>query len=327
MFDYRSLIENNLRKTKFVILSFLCIYFFIGLLYDVIYYIYYSKFYINGFSFFDVLFSYLKLEYPPYFTLIFIVIGAISVSVAFYFYEKISLWGTNYRELKHSTQTNIKEIQLINIVEELKIASNMRFLPKIFIIDASYMNAFSNGITEEKSMIVVTSELLKNLNRSELQAVIAHEITHIKNLDVKLLLFINILSNIMLLVVDLLFNFSRFTGIKKTDGNTGLIANIFIIILRIFLPLITTLLTFYLSRSREYIADANSVKLTQDNSSLISALKKIENNYLLNEHLDLGKEFRKNSYIYQPPQKFKNLFSSQPSLEQRLAALGGYIKV
>lgn len=327
MFDYRSLIENNLRKTKFVILSFLCIYFFIGLLYDVIYYIYYSKFYINGFSFFDVLFSYLKLEHPPYFTLIFIVIGAISVSVAFYFYEKISLWGTNYRELKHSTQTNIKEIQLINIVEELKIASNMRFLPKIFIIDASYMNAFSNGITEEKSMIVVTSELLKNLNRSELQAVIAHEITHIKNLDVKLLLFINILSNIMLLVVDLLFNFSRFTGIKKTDGNTGLIANIFIIILRIFLPLITTLLTFYLSRSREYIADANSVKLTQDNSSLISALKKIENNYLLNEHLDLGKEFRKNSYIYQPPQKFKNLFSSQPSLEQRLAALGGYIKV
>jgi heat shock protein HtpX len=323
MLDYRAALENNLRKTKFVILSFLFLYFFLGLLYDVIYYIFYSKAYIDGFSFFDILLSYIRFEHIPYFTLSFVIVGIISVMVAFYFHEKISLWGTNYKEIKKSPSNKFKENQLLNIIEELKIASNMKHVPKAFIIEASYMNAFSNGVTEEKSMIVVTSGLLENLTRAELQAVIAHEMTHIQNMDVKLLLFISILSNIMLLVIDLLFNISRFTGIKKTDGNSGLIANIFVIILRITLPLITTLLSLYLSRSREYIADANAVKLTQDNSSLISALTKIEQNYLENEHMDAGEEFRKSSYIYFPRKKKWINFSTNPSLEQRLSALGG----
>lgn len=323
MLDYREILEKNERKTKFVILSFLFIYIFLGLLYDVIYYISYNKLYINGFNFFDILLLYIKFDKIPFFTLAFLSIAVISIAIAFYFYEKISLWGTNYKEVKLNKNTPIKEIKLLNIVEELKIAANMKYLPKLFIIESPHMNAFSNGITEKKSMIVVTSALIDNLNRDELQAVIAHEITHIQNMDIRLLLFISILSNIMILFIDFLFNISIFTGIKKTDGNSSLVANIIIIILRITLPLITTLLSLYLSRSREYIADSNAVRLTQNNSALISALIKIEKNYSNTKYLDLGVEFRKSAYIYHPENKIKNRFlSTHPTLNQRLVALG-----
>ena len=299
-------------------------YGFIGIIYDTVFLILSHKNYEAFYSFQSILLSFFKLQQIPYFTLIFIAIGSITIFITFYFNEKLILWGTQYKEIIKIPESTLKELQLLNILEELKIAANMKTIPQIFVVEALYMNAFSNGLSEDKAMIVITSELLQNLNREELQAVLAHEITHIKNMDIRLTLFIGMLSNIMLFLVIGLFDILRFTGLKRTEsGNSGLFGSILIILLRISLPLITSLLTLYLSRSRDFIADANSIKLTRNPESLVNALIKIDNNYKENNYIDKGQELRFAAYIYNPSSSFLNkILPNTPTIKQRLALLG-----
>jgi heat shock protein HtpX len=208
-------------------------------------------------------------------------------------------------------------------------------MPKVFIINADYMNAFASGYSEKSAMVAITRGLLEKLTRSELQAVMAHELSHIRHMDIKLTLMASLLTNLMLMVLDFFFYSALFS--RGDDNNNRKSLASIIIILRYLLPLINVLLLLYLSRTREYMADAGCVELTRDNQGLISALLKIQNDHAANQQpytaayqKNPHENVRQAAYIFDPAQagikpgieSLADLFSTHPSMSKRLAALG-----
>ncbi|MBP5406998.1 M48 family metallopeptidase [bacterium] len=172
--------------------------------------------------------------------------------------------------------------QLYNIVEEMKIAAGLAVMPEIYIVQSSGLNAFATGIRPNKTAICVTSGLVENLNRDELQGVIAHEMSHILNRDVLFMTFagvmlgtITMLSN-ALLKGTVFANSNRRSSRKKGVGVGGHPAVILILLLlAIFAPILARIFYFTISKKREYLADATAARLTRYPIGLASALDKI----------------------------------------------------
>ncbi|HLB58104.1 MAG TPA: zinc metalloprotease HtpX, partial [Gammaproteobacteria bacterium] len=235
-----------------------------------------------------------------------------------------------------ATAQTTAEKQSYNVVEELKIAAGLRYMPKIFIIDADYMNAFASGYSEKSAMIAITRGLLEKLNRAELQAVMAHELSHIRHLDIKLTLMASVLANLMLMVLDIFFYNAIFSSRRSSNSRGRDSLATIIIILRYLLPIINILLLLYLSRTREYMADAGSVELLRDNQPLASALLKINNDHADNKdnysqayQRTPHENVRREAYIFDPIQagieptsSLADMFSTHPNIKDRLAALG-----
>jgi heat shock protein HtpX len=332
--DWREQLARNQRRTFYVILMFIAIYAALGFFLD----LYLTQSFMQ--STLDAAWQQLiHLNRIPYATLTMGGVAALSILITFIWYDRLMLLGTEYYEITLETATSLEERQLYHIVEELKIAAGIHYTPKIYIIDADYMNAFASGYSEKSAMIAVTRGLLQKLDRSELQAVIAHELSHIRHGDIKLILTASILSNLMLITIDIFFyhaiygrNYNRGGRRDKSDNNLIMI----IILLRYILPILTVLLMLYLSRTREYMADAGSVELLRDNQPLARALIKINQDY--QDHLDTYRmtyghqkheNVRRPAYLFDPAsvgiqalQSINNLFSTHPSLENRLKALG-----
>lgn len=324
--DWRQQLQLNERKTHMVIAVFILIYLALGLLVDV--------FILQGnypyASLTQCLHALLTLQAFPFATLILGGIALISLAVTFALYDRIMLLGTEYHEIKPDSYKNIQERQLYNVVEEMKVAAGLQYMPKVFIIEASYMNAFASGYSEKSAMVAITRGLMEKLERSELQAVMAHELSHIRHHDIKLTLTTAVLGNILLIVLDILF-YSAFYKRDKRENNNLLTL---IILLRYLLPIITVLLTLFLSRTREYMADAGCVELMRDNEPMAKALLKIAadheqhaTEYSQSYGQTAHEEVRQASYLFNPssldPVKSLNsLFSTHPEIEQRLKALG-----
>jgi heat shock protein HtpX len=344
--DWRGQLARNHRKTIVVIGIFIFIYAALGFLLDL--YIhgafmsnavvqgqhYGNQAYINsGAGFGEVFISLLTFKIIPGATIILGVVAIIAVMITFSMHDRLMLLGTKYYAITPKTARNLEEQQLYNIVEEMKIAAGVRYMPKIYVIEADYMNAFASGYSEKSALIAVTQGLMKKLKRDELQAVIAHEFSHIRHGDIKLTLIASVLSNIMLIVIDLLFYNMLFSRDNRQQGNAFVVI---IIVLRFLLPLITVLLMLYLSRTREYMADAGSVELVRDNNPLAKALIKISQDqqddtgghqsaYMKTSHEDI----RRAAYIFDPfkdglhPLKsMSTLISTHPSIADRLKAIG-----
>jgi heat shock protein HtpX len=247
------------------------------------------------------------------------------------------LLGTEYHEITPETAQSLEEKQLYNTVEEMKIAAGLKYMPKVFIIDADYMNAFASGYSEKSAMVAITRGLMQKLNRDELQAVMAHELSHIRHMDIKLTLTASLLANLMVIVLDLFFYNAIFSNNRNSEddrGRNGLM--IIIIVLRYLLPIINVLLLLYLSRTRELMADAGCVELMRTNEPLARALLKINDDH--QEHKDAYNQayqqtphenVRREAYIFDPVQagiestsSVSDFFSTHPSLETRLQALG-----
>lgn len=319
--NFKEILAENQRKTYFVITTFLLLYTFIGLLGDIVFHAG------DKGSFSQAIYSLITFKVIPIFTLVMLAIGVISVLITVKMYDKLMLWGTNYIEIDPNKNSNLGHVekQLYNIIEELKISAGLRYMPKVYLIDASYMNAFASGYSEKSAMVAITRGLIEKLNRAEIQAVMAHELSHIRHMDIKITLFVGVLSNIMLLVLDWLFHLIAFSSSKRDrEGNNATaIASLIILVLRFVLPIITVLLTLYLSRTRELMADAGAVQLTRDNQAMASALLKIHNNYETHDYQDEGMSVRAAAYIYNPVKSLlSDAFSTHPSLEKRLKALG-----
>lgn len=330
--DWRAIIRKNTYRTYFVITSFITIYAGLGLLVDLVWNL--NKYPDATVS--EILYNLAHLKLPLTFTFLLSLLAIIAVMITFAWHDKLMLLGTEYFEITPQTARNAQEYQLYNVVEELKISASLPYMPKIYLIDADYMNAFASGYSEKSSMIAITRGLMTKLNRAELQAVMAHEISHIRHLDIKLTLMAAVLSNITLLVIDLLFRSLLFTNNQrerdKGRGNLYLI----VMVIRFLLPLITILLIFYLSRTREYMADAGCVELMRDNQPLANALLKIANDH--NENVERynaeyqrthHEAIRREAYIFDPKQagianlqSLSDLFSTHPNIKSRLAALG-----
>jgi heat shock protein HtpX len=172
--------------------------------------------------------------------------------------------------------------QLWNVVEEMTIASGLGKMPRVYVIDDSGLNAFAVGRQPEKAAVAVTSGLLRKLSRDELQGVIAHEIGHIRNLDVKFMTLAGVMVGAIVLISDVflraLFYGSgrrRSRGGGKGGGQAAAIMLVVAIALAILGPIFAQLLYFACSRRREYLADASSARFTRYPEGLASALQKI----------------------------------------------------
>ena len=172
--------------------------------------------------------------------------------------------------------------QLYNIVEEMKIAAGLSVMPEIYIIESPGMNAFATGIRQEKTAICVTRGLVENLNRDEIQGVIAHEMSHILNRDVLFMTFagvmlgtITMLSNVMLRGT-VAANSSNRRSRKKGGFSGGHPVMILVLLLfAIVAPVLARIFYFTISKKREYLADASAARLTRYPVGLASALEKI----------------------------------------------------
>lgn len=329
--DWRKTIRINNRKTVFVITLFILIYAAIGLLIDT--YIYAGQFPAEPLA--AIFKALISLQLFPLVTLVMTGVAAISLLVTFMLHDKLMLLGTEYREITPTTANTLPEKQLYNIIEELKIAAGLRFMPKVYIIDADYMNAFASGYSEKSAMVAITRGLMEKLNREETQAVMAHEISHIRHMDIKLTLMASLLANLILIVLDVMF-YNVIFGRRNSDDRRGNGLVIVIILLRYLLPVISVLMLLYLSRTREYSADAGSVQLLRDGHPLASALLKINqdhsqnlNAYTYQYQNTPHENVRREAYIFDPTQagitgiaSLADLFSTHPNIKDRLAALG-----
>jgi heat shock protein HtpX len=165
-----------------------------------------------------------------------------------------------------------------NVVEEMSIAAGIP-LPKTYIIDEADPNAFATGRNPENASIVVTKGLLDTLNRDELQAVAAHEMSHVKNLDIRLMLLLAVLVGSVALVADWasrgLFRRERRSS-RDREGGAALIILIIWLVTVILAPILSQIMAMFVSRRREYLADASGAELTRNPLALASALEKID---------------------------------------------------
>ena len=299
--DFREVIENNRRKTKIVLGIYFLIYAFIGLLLDVV------VANMEG-DLSTALVDLVTFNRIPFATLGMFGFAILTVIISIKGFKRIQLSGNEYVEIE-ADNTEYKD--LYNIVEEMKISANLNYMPNIYIIEADYMNAFASGWSEDNTLIAVTRGLYDRLTRQELTAVVAHELTHIRNEDIKLTLIVGVATNIMLFVVQwVVFMFGgRDNG--KAAGNARMI----LMVMYFVLPILTMVLQLWMSRSREYMADAGSVELTRDPDSMANALKKISVDYNENEYEDDDNATRKAAYIFENKD---SMFSTHPDVESRL---------
>lgn len=205
------------------------------------------------------------------------------------------------------------------VTENLSIANNTP-MPKVYVINTPAMNAFATGRDPKHSLVCATTGLLEKLNRTELEAVIAHELSHIKNYDILLMMIVSILIGTLSIIINSATRLSFFGGGDKDNDNNNPIFAIIGFILIIFAPIIAQLIQLAISRRREFLADASAVKLTRQPQGLIDALKKISTD---TNQFKTASTATASLYISNPfkSNKVANLFSTHPPIEQRIAAL------
>jgi heat shock protein HtpX len=218
--------------------------------------------------------------------------------------------------------------QLYNLVENLAITAGIP-TPKIYIIDDTALNAFATGRNPQNSVIVFTSGILEKLDKTELEGVAAHELSHIGNYDVRLMTLVVVLVGVLTLLADFFLRFSFFGGRRKgRSSEGGQIQAIFMIagiVLAILSPIIATLIQLAVSRKREYLADASGALLTRYPAGLASALEKISQD---TEALEAANKATAHMYIENPLRNnksgvgwFAGLFNTHPPIEDRIKRL------
>ncbi len=215
-----------------------------------------------------------------------------------------------------------KHKQLFNIVEALSIGAGIP-TPKIYILPEKAINAFATGRDPQHASIAITEGALMKLNRQELEGVLGHEISHIKNYDIRLMTITSVLVGIVTIIADITFRSFWYGGFRSRDREgdfIGLILFVLGLLLIAFSPIIARIIQFAISRKREFLADADSALLTHNPKGLISALKKIK---LENKPLKHSTKATAHLYISNPLPKdyFSKLFMTHPPIEERIKAL------
>ncbi|HOI18461.1 MAG TPA: M48 family metalloprotease [Candidatus Woesearchaeota archaeon] len=213
---------------------------------------------------------------------------------------------------------------LVNTVEGLSISAGFKSVPEIYVIEDKALNAFATGLKPEKSMIAVTSGLLDSMNREQIEAVIAHEMSHIKNQDSKLMIYCVLLAGIVSILSNILLRSFWFSGGGKSrDRNSAQVIFIVVgLVLAILAPLFATLIRLAVSRQREYVADSNAAILCRNPNALAQALEVIMEK---SSDVKYANSATSALYIENPLKKkkaiFSNLFSTHPPIEERIKRL------
>jgi len=213
--------------------------------------------------------------------------------------------------------------QLWHLIEDMAMVGKVP-MPRVFIIDDPSPNAFATGNSPEKSAVAVTTGILQRLNREELEGVIGHEISHVRNYDIRLQTIALALSAAIGMLVNFASNWLWWGGGRRRDNDRDSGGNVIVLVISIVLivlaPLAASIAQMALSRNREYLADASSVELTRNPQGLISALQKIDDS----EPMEAADPNSSALYIGDP---FKNkhrlgdLFATHPPIADRIARL------
>jgi len=218
--------------------------------------------------------------------------------------------------------------QLMNVVQELAIAANVP-MPKVYIIDDTAPNAFATGRDPKHASVAITTGLLEKLDREELQGVIAHELSHVRNFDIRFAMIVGVLVGSIALLADFFLRFTFWGGGRRDrdrdGGGSGGLQIIFLvlaIVLSIVAPIVARFVQLAVNRQREYLADASSVELTRNPYGLERALAKISADP---EVLEVANRATQHMYFTNPIKKFeersKGLFSTHPATVDRINRL------
>jgi heat shock protein HtpX len=242
---------------------------------------------------------------------------ALWVVIAYYFHQNMIDALTGGREV-----TRAEEPRLYNILENLCISRGIT-MPKLKVMESDALNAFATGMSAKQYSITVTTGIINRLNDAEIEAVLGHELTHIRNGDVRMMVIAVIIAGVVSFFAELVFRLWFYNGFSfrnRSDDRRGGGAAIAILI-AVGLIAVAYFLSFVirlaLSRSREFLADAGSVELTKNPDAMISALRKIEGRGELPGATSAVMEM----CIDNPRQGFGELFDTHPSVDSRVAAL------
>lgn len=217
-----------------------------------------------------------------------------------------------------------RDFNFYTTVENLSIASGLP-MPKLYVIESGSINAFATGRDPKHAIVCATRGLLERLDRSDIEGVIAHELSHIKNFDIRLMLIVSVLVGVLVYMADF-FMRSLWWGRGNRDSKNkgGGIIMILALLVAVLSPILATLIQLAISRKREYLADASGVLLTRNPEGLADALEKIKND---SEKLETANHGSAHLFISNP---FKgkdvggflsNLFNTHPPIEERIRIL------
>jgi heat shock protein HtpX len=246
------------------------------------------------------------------------IISIIMITVSFYSGDKTVLSISRAKEV-----TKKDDPFLINTVEGLSIAAGIP-MPKVYIIEETSINAFATGRDPEHASIAVTTGARKRLNRTELEGVLAHEMSHIKNFDIRYMMLVAVMVGVIVLFSDIMFRtFLWGGGNNDRKGGGGAVFIIIAIALAILAPIIAQLIRLAVSRKREYLADASGAQLTRYPPGLANALKKIRDDH--DKVVDTANKATAHLYIENPLRNrrsfLNNMFSTHPDVNERIARL------
>lgn len=246
-----------------------------------------------------------------------LVISIIMTLISYYAGDKVALATAGAKQITHDENQYV-----FHLVENLCITAGLP-VPKIYIIPDPNINAFATGRDPQHAAIALTSGAIEKLTNEELEGVIAHELSHIKNFDIRLMMVILVLVGIIVLLSDWLMRSYFWNRGDRDKNNLGVILLIAGIIMAILSPLIAQLIQLAISRKREYLADAAGSLLTRYPQGLANALAKIGQENV--QPLRKANNATAHLYIANPfgaTKKFmSNLFSTHPPLEDRISKL------
>ena len=252
-------------------------------------------------------------EYALIFALIFSIVSTIAT---YYNCDKIVLASVNARPA-----TKDEDLQLTNILDDLMVASGVPVKPRLYVVESEQPNAFATGRNPENAIICVTTGLIEKLEYYELEGVVAHELAHIKNYDIRLSAVISVMVGFVIMLSDMFTRISFRRSRRNNDRDSGGAQVIIMIIGLIFLiisPIVSQLIQLAVSRRREFLADATAISFTRNPDGLISALRKISG-----DESEMETASNSNAYMYiVTPFKNKrkeksNLFSTHPSTDRK----------
>ena len=265
----------------------------------------------------------LAFDFSAPFALFFALLFSIISSWASYYNsDKIILKATNARPA--TLEENKK---LVHIFEALLISSGLSSAPKLYVVEDTQPNAFATGRNPENSVICVTTGLLSKLDYYELEGVIAHEMGHIRNYDIRLSAIVTVMVGFVVMLSDI-FSRMLFYGRGRDRDNDNSSGNAILMLIGLFFlilsPIFGKIMQMAISRRREFLADATAVEITRNPEGLISALRKLndDQNELKNAnkataHMYIVNPFKKNA----KGKKKASLLSTHPSIEERIEAL------
>jgi heat shock protein HtpX len=234
-------------------------------------------------------------------------------------------WMTHNSLIRMATGSNplerMENKRVYNLVENLCISKGMK-LPKIFVIEDDSLNAFASGISERSYSVTLSRGIINKLEDDELEGVIAHELSHIRNRDVRLMVVSIIFVGIFAFVAEMAFRSIRFGALSRGKKDSG-IAILVVIVVSAVCYLIALLLRFGISRSREYMADAGAAEMTRKPYALANALRKINQDPLIEavQNRDVAQLFIENPQPEEKKFSFSNLFATHPPIAKRIELL------